>query len=486
MLTSEDLDKINRYRKYFIENNRTQASYWDWITSMGTNITCYEQYLNITNHEDDLNDTIERIRVIIYSIHEPIKFLFFYWTLLIFILHKFNFKKPVMKIILAHFIIRSLGDVADKLGDLFPRYYSNDCTYDKNHNIIEECKCSYYSNTPERHPARWVLTRQIGVAFWFIGEIVADWYPLLRTKAVVKNKSIRVVYATCAIFNLSKIAIIIYHFTLWPTKLYNKDGVYDHDKVDMFYFVYWVIHLMIIYSSMIYDFTVYRVLKKNVFKTAQSNEGFLKKFKTISEYRILISAIVSAVFLPIFSIVILVKFFFYIYKHYHRLDFTFDEIRQSIVNIQYYMIFIDQIFLIFSKEENSPLETSLFSKIGLSPNMNGSVNGNSKLNDNEMIYQHDMKLTNLSNSSNNIFIGLPSPINNENNIFVNHRDLSSSDSINNESNRNFTSSNDQSSLIDNNNDDPYKHQQSNNTLINYELNANYQANNKNFYNTNNL
>jgi len=106
MLTSEDLDKINRYRKYFIENNGTQASYWDWITSMGTNITCYEQYLNITNHEDDLNDTIERIRVIIYSIHEPIKFLFFYWTLLIFILHKFNFKKPVMKIILAHFIIR--------------------------------------------------------------------------------------------------------------------------------------------------------------------------------------------------------------------------------------------------------------------------------------------------------------------------------------------------------------------------------------------
>jgi len=107
MLSQSEIDdNISRYSKYFIENDRNHTSSWQWIFSKGTNISCFIQYLNSTNEEDRINDRIDFIRTIFYSLNTPFKFLFFYWTILVFILHKFNFKKPVMKIILAHFILR--------------------------------------------------------------------------------------------------------------------------------------------------------------------------------------------------------------------------------------------------------------------------------------------------------------------------------------------------------------------------------------------
>jgi len=105
MLSQVEINKLQLERKYFIENG-AQASYMEWLFSKGTNFTCYLRYLDSLGEEDKLENKIDVIRGIIYSIHRPLQFTFFYWTLLIFILHKFNFKKPVMKIILAHFILR--------------------------------------------------------------------------------------------------------------------------------------------------------------------------------------------------------------------------------------------------------------------------------------------------------------------------------------------------------------------------------------------
>ena len=91
--------------KYFIENGR-KASYFDWITSKGTNYTCYLKYVNSLDEQAKINIKIDNIRTTIGAITCPIQFMFFYWTILLFILHKFNFKKPVMKIILLHFVLR--------------------------------------------------------------------------------------------------------------------------------------------------------------------------------------------------------------------------------------------------------------------------------------------------------------------------------------------------------------------------------------------
>eukprot|EP00833_Pecoramyces_ruminatium_P003298 jgi/Orpsp1_1/1177330/evm.model.c7180000061026.1 len=356
MLSEAEIIALQSERKYFIENG-AQASLYQWLTSKGTNFTCYIEYLNSLDREQDINNKIDIIRTIIYALHKPIQFTFFYWTLLIFILHKFNFKKPVMKIVLAHFVLRSLGDVINKFGDLFSHYYANSAITDADGNVTGYT-CSYFSPNTEMHPFKWFLTRQIGCIFWCCGEIVADWYPLLRTKAVAREqKSIWLVYLTCGLFNLSKVMLILYHYCLSPTELYDSHGVYDKSKVDLFYFIYWIIHLIIIYASVVYDYSVYYVIKKSFSQLEQLQYGFLKKFKTISEYRILVSAVVCVIFLPIVSFTIIIKYYYYYKYGYHNLEFSFDEIRQSINNVQYFMIFIDQILLIRSSDESSKISS---------------------------------------------------------------------------------------------------------------------------------
>jgi len=375
---------------------KSNLSYWDWLFSKGTNSSCYNEYITSLTDEQKVDNTIEVVRTIIYAFACPLKFTFFYWSILLFILHKFNFNKPVLKIILYHFIFRCIGDILDKLGNLMPRYYANVTIEDPVTGEPQFVECQIGIDMSEKHPLKWLVTRQLAVVFWFTGEIFADWYPLLRTRAVAREaKSIWLVYITCIIFNLSKISMMVHHFTLSPTKLYKSDGAFDGERITDFYYTYWIIHLIIIYASVIYDFAVFYVLKKNVFGV-QSEIGFLKKFRSMSEFRISISVIICIVFLPLISTTIILKYYF-MHKGLKNLNFSFDEIRQLIANVQYFMIFIDQILLIISKEEyqhnssyntNQPYPSGYYYS-GKSNLSNNSGNNNSNNNNG------------LNNSSNN-------------------------------------------------------------------------------------
>jgi len=95
-----------RYKKYFIEENRGQRTIMEWLFSRGTNYTCYIQYLYSLNEEQKIENTIDKIKTVVYAIHKPFQFTFFYWTILIFVLYKFNFKNKVLKIISAHLLFR--------------------------------------------------------------------------------------------------------------------------------------------------------------------------------------------------------------------------------------------------------------------------------------------------------------------------------------------------------------------------------------------
>jgi len=106
MLTTEEIAALEPMRKYFIESDRDKATFFDWIFSKGTNFTCYVEYLNTLSDETKLNQKINAVRIVIDAMTRIVTFPFFYWTILIFVLHKFNFKKPVMKIILFHFVVR--------------------------------------------------------------------------------------------------------------------------------------------------------------------------------------------------------------------------------------------------------------------------------------------------------------------------------------------------------------------------------------------
>ncbi|KAG4095106.1 hypothetical protein H8356DRAFT_1310568 [Neocallimastix lanati (nom. inval.)] len=509
MLTPTELIELQSERKYFIENG-AKASLFDWLRSKGTNFTCYVEYLNSLDNEQKLNNNIDIIRTVIYALHKPFQFTFFYWTLLIFILHKFNFKKPIMKIILVHFILRTLGDIINKFGDLFNHYYSNVPIFDANGKIVGN-NCKYDSPSTEMHPFKWFLTRQIGCIFWCLGEIVADWYPLLRTKAVARDKSIKVVYITCGLFNFSKVLLILYHYTLSPTKLYDKNGAYDKAKVDLFYFTYWIIQLAIIYTSVIYDYSVYYIIKKSFSRINQMEHGFLKKFKSISEFRILVSAVVCVIFLPIVSVTIIIKYYYYYKYGYHNLEFSFDEIRQSINNVQYFMIFIDQILLISSSNKSTKISMLSSSnnyssmkpsrsatKLNFSSiinNSNSTLIGNNILEYNSFstIPRSPLSPTNLSSPSTPTTPTTPATLVNINTSFiyknngystpskthkVNNK-LSKSNSYNevkkNENNVNYEINN-----VNNNNED--NHNQNNNIINDNNISYNYSNSNDNISN----
>jgi hypothetical protein len=334
-------------RSLFIENGR-KAGYFEWLNSKGTNYTCYQEYLKSLTPESIVDKKIEFTRVIIYTLQKPFTFMYFYWTMLVFVIHRFNFKKPIMRLILYHFILRSLGDCADSLGNLYKIYFANDARKIDNVNVVVGC------TTTAWHPLNWFITRQLGTLFWYTGEIIGDWYPLLRTRAVVKNsKSIWIVYGTCLIFNLTKLAVIGLHFSRRPNKMFLDVGSLDYESQGEFYNNYYIFQSIVIYASFLYDISVYIVLKKAIFNKSHSKGGFFHKFKNLSEYRMLISALVSSIFLPLISINIFMKFYYQKRYQFYGLNFDFEETRKMVTSVQYYMIFIDQILLSRYKGESS-------------------------------------------------------------------------------------------------------------------------------------
>ncbi|OUM57466.1 hypothetical protein PIROE2DRAFT_17551 [Piromyces sp. E2] len=316
MLSEKEKIALLLDKKYFIEKG-TNATYFQWMRSKGTNFTCYEQYMDSLSEQDILNNKIETVRIIIYALQRPITFI-------------------------------SLGNVLDKLGDLYKYYFTNENLYDGDILLKTRCK------NDEMSPMKWFITRQVCSVLWYVGEIIGDWYPLLRTHAILKrNKAILAVYITCGLFNLSKVALIMLHLGYSAGSLFNKDGAFDHVKSSRFYSTYSILQLIIIYTSFFYDIAVYIVLKKCIFYKQQYDHGFLKKFKNLSEYRMLISAFVSAIFLPIISFTIILKIYYQKKRNFYELDFTFEETRMMVTNVQYYMIFIDQILLVRFKDESS-------------------------------------------------------------------------------------------------------------------------------------
>jgi len=333
---------LERDQKYFITPEKHGIT--DWIFSKGTNFGCYATYLSKLDKEGYVGTKIDVYRTVIYALAKPLQSHFFYWTLLLLILHKFNFKKPVMKIILAHYVFRAIGDILDQLSGLMPNYFA----LGSNNQCISVQSAEY-------HPFRWLLTRQIACIFWYIGEICGDWYPLLRTRAVARDqRSMTWVYLTCGLFNLSKIALIFIQFIGLPfTSLYDpQTGMYNEEKKDKYYNYYWGTIAIIIICSLLYDITVFIVLKKQIFSRTKSDFGFLKKFRSISEYRIIVSVVICFTLLPIVFITIVLKFY-YRGQRYYNLNFSFEDIRLLIANVQYFMIFIDQILLFRSRTDSS-------------------------------------------------------------------------------------------------------------------------------------
>lgn len=206
--TSEDYSLYESERKYFLSDlTERNYTFFDWFFSKGTSFDCYVEAMKKQTYEDKFNNNINIVRTILLGISRPFSIVYFFWTMLVFLFHGFNLKKPVMKIILLHFVLRATGNMVDMLGNLYSNYYA--LSYDSQ---TDTYSC-INNGTNEYFPAKFFFKRYIATILWYTGEIVGDWYLLLRTKDVVKNENkIKIVKLSCAFYNLSKVLLILYHF----------------------------------------------------------------------------------------------------------------------------------------------------------------------------------------------------------------------------------------------------------------------------------
>ncbi|OUM70537.1 hypothetical protein PIROE2DRAFT_1422 [Piromyces sp. E2] len=321
-----------------------------------------------------------------------IKSPFFLWVVLILLMNRKNWKRPIMLLLIVHWLFRSTGDMLNKSMDISPGFT----------------------------PKNMYVGAAIANVFWCVGEIIGDWYPLLRTKAIVNNKNkVRVVFVTCGIYNFTKIVEIAFYFIEVPLLLYSKDpNVYTEYNLR-----WWTVVAAIQTASFMYDLSVILCLKHNLFnqlkyyKSSVKNT-FVERFKRISEFRILLSMSVTLMFLPLILV-----FIFFIFRSIKNNDSTplatdnIELMRRAIIDINFNLIYIDQI-LLRCYVDNDKARKTMNSSSNTKISENKTYRELSSFNNN---YTATMSTTNtmndLSKSNSNTYVSNLSKDNSSNSYF---------------------------------------------------------------------
>ncbi|KAG4093318.1 hypothetical protein H8356DRAFT_1403539 [Neocallimastix lanati (nom. inval.)] len=305
----------------------------------------------------------------------------FPWIIVILTLNSQNLRKPIILILFAHFFIRYLGDLFYQTQYILP---------------TDKAKYSWPSSM-----TIWYVSYGVGNIFFSLGEIIGDWYPLLRTKAVANNgKKVKFVYATCILYNLSKILGMFCYF--YDIDLTYLDGGLINPKTAIFKIRWWSIIALIQVTSCIYDISVIYALKACLFNRLKEfkNSGrhnFLEKFQRISEFRIVVSMAISLIFLPFV--------FFFVYVNMNScqkspekcdfsIDFSLENIRRVVICLNYNFMFIDQILLRrYAERSNQRLKTISSKSINYN-NKSKSMQNDSYNHEYNEINKYNMNLPN--------------------------------------------------------------------------------------------
>ncbi|KAL6625529.1 hypothetical protein U3516DRAFT_538341 [Neocallimastix sp. 'constans'] len=271
-------------------------------------------------------------QIIIFSFFR--KNQFFIWTCLVLLLNINKWKRLAIIVLFLHWLLRSIGDTINNFNNILPLQF------------------------PEwpRSNERWIYPFGIAGFFWYASEIIGDWYPLLRTKAIIRNKKkIRILYFICITYNIIKIIQFYNGITFIPFRIVNGVPTREFYKEDMgtHKLKYWGNNITQLIISLVYDITVITTLKSQVFnkmnKEVRNKSKFLTKFKFVSEYRIIFSMIATILAFPF-----LLGFGFLCVKQIDNIpDVEADFIRQCVLNVNYTLMYIDQILLHFFVESNN-------------------------------------------------------------------------------------------------------------------------------------
>ncbi|OUM60685.1 hypothetical protein PIROE2DRAFT_13504 [Piromyces sp. E2] len=293
-------------------------------------------------------DTIQKI-IGSYYIFE-----FFPWVCLILLYNRKNWKRPVILVLILHYLFRATGN--------FLRYTLE---------LREPELNTYWPYST----ANWYISVALANVFYLTGEIIGDWYPLLRTKAVTKNtsnnKHIKLIYITCIAYNLVKVYGMYCYFMDYPIDIRIRDENNNPvEDIITFKIRWWSTVAVLQIASFIYDLSIILALKKSLFDKLQDYQKkgtFLDKFKQISELRIFISMITSILFLPFVIVFVITLIDEYKLKraNYIPADNGIEQFRQVVLGVNFTFMYIDQILLRFYAEK-SKIKSNNSSKFKLS------------------------------------------------------------------------------------------------------------------------
>jgi len=259
---------------------------------------------------------------------------FFPWVALVLFLNRNKWKRPIIYILVAYWFLKSTGDLFCRLIAFLPRENDTFWPY------------SMYG---------WYIGCAMSFLFWLSSEIVGDWYYLLRIKAIISNKNLTVLYITCILYNLTKVMGIFCFFIIPPSSLSTK----NNEKSKTF-FTYWIVIMITIQLfNILYDLANIYYLRKNLFNKYKKNKvlmknSFMDKLKQTSEFRIIVSMIVSFLLIPYFLMTLEKIGSLYNGIYYYLIGVDTVDVRFVTVDINYCLMFIDQILLRFYAERNNP------------------------------------------------------------------------------------------------------------------------------------
>jgi len=259
---------------------------------------------------------------------------YFPWVCLILIINGRNWKKPVILILIGNWFFRGIGDILMASMDVRPHEPDTYWPFSR---------------------INWYVGYTFAHVFWFLGEIIGDWYPLMRTKIVTNNKKKMIwVYITCIFYNFTKVLAMFCGFINFPINLKVTDEkAVTTDDINEYNIAWWSIIALMHFASCLYDLSIIITLNSSLPKSITKIDnyrkiGFLEKFKKISEFRIIFSMLASLIFLPFvttFVIFLILDFRSENSKYIQKSDAEIEQLRIAVLNFNYALMYMDQILL---------------------------------------------------------------------------------------------------------------------------------------------
>ncbi|ORX44131.1 hypothetical protein BCR36DRAFT_406490 [Piromyces finnis] len=252
-----------------------------------------------------------KLLVVIQSLTAPVSISYFYWALIVLILHRKNWSTPSVLIAMIHWIFSSLSSIFYMMGN-------------------------YYDNYDENNASKgvWLMSQVLYTCFKYSAQIVGDWYPMLLI--INQDKTCRYIKITCMLINISKLMYMgLYIFTPFTTN--------SEMKSPDFYEKRHLILILISFTTIFYHATIFYNIRTRFclkYKEIMRNQSFLTKFRRISQYRIMISSGYILCSIPF------VIFYTFLILFDKRIGNSSGEYaRNTFFNVPYYIIYIDQILL---------------------------------------------------------------------------------------------------------------------------------------------